>query len=1214
MAAEEEYARAVENDNARRGDKRRSVVPEVRSAMVEKVRAVEANARKGANAKALNDDFVDKARIEVDKKRMSVEIETQSKTVARAAQIDVDTARAETEAAAKARADADAKAQVEVQRQTRNALDADAKAVAEEKVRTKAAAIAAREKPQVPSLLERDAKNRARGTLGSAETTRIVEMGEPRRNASTGLMELETEDPEGRLRTHPLKYEGRRSSAFGKMPSEMMKRSRQFVRNVGAKIQKSMAKNPTTQIEADVKAMVDSKVMSRSAGKAAAKQAGLAVLDVIGKIDLASDLMMVVQVFCDAFFYGAFPDESTLITPQTVKGIQEKSVKAQIDSTTDYNKDVVDPLNADLTDYSYAQAQWPVIIGPLDDPTKHRLSTASVPSKYPEYENQQRVQAEVDAVREKLLRTTYKDYWISCFGQSAYDEIVTKSTDALVNYVEKEQFENTKSDDLYREAYTSVCLYHGGVVYEDVRPAADPKWGGRPRFQCSWANMDQCETSANNWIETNGRNGDNYGEWYTFDELNATLSNITEAPPSDKGIVGCHGTDTSTYRKACGIETGHPLRKNGKTGACIISSPAVASICKKNAGTYVSAQHRCVFSEQYCQSIGTCFDRTEKMCYLPGEAMFAVSMVFGTGGPREWIKVNGCNFASTPEDGFYDIINATPLGLFTAQGQTFIADMIANHENWGEGMKQTLGNPVMIAVISSMAVVFGMGTKAGGKAIGTALTKAGVDMTGEKGKKKVGRAQTAVGFLVMAVAIGVAIGAMTLESQEEQNKGPPDPEYGPYASEYTVGGWKDNIGTSPPITLGFNDGWVTRPLKVHSDTAWPQTLSPSKKVPTPTYITGDVQGIPTCDKSPRRFYSSYNLDGAWQSGFDMALAVKTYTQTHKPPVAKNLCYTSNKIRAGARATDNELFCMDPFPPATYADTLNIGTLAPDSTTDDTSRSYMTSRTWTDGKDPTTPQYPFDAVNDNTPELWHYQLVYDKHNMVGMTSVTEETYKKGYPAALWNTELLQFYFLDSTIQEMRQYYCIQGLIDAPDGSWDATTKIGVDPKCWGYLNVAVPGYKYTPMTLPGLPDTSAATQATLTAAPPTDALPSSDPPTIARSISSPKMITVYRNYRSGVTISDYISIISLTPRAWVIGDTLTTDSAVSLGFDPAKGPVKIIGTNNVSTALISSEQTRAAGSIGSPEYIITRSGGAPNTSNWTNQSLINWYQSLVALLA
>ena len=1160
--------------------------------MSEKTQSLEAKTRNGANTKILNDDFADATRAEVDKGRTKVEIDTHAKTNAQALQLDADA-----RVAADARAAAAASA--EVQRQARNALDADARAKAEEKIRTTASATADGRGPQMPSLLRRYAANRARGVIGSAETTRIVEMSEPARDPITGLI-----DPDA-PRSHPLDYDGRRSSSWGKMPSEVMKRSTQFIQNVGAKIAQTMAKNPATQSEASAKAMLDSKVMARGS-KEAAKQAGMAALEVIGKLDFASDVLMIVQIFCDSFFYGVFPDESTLITPKTVKGIQEKSVKAQIDSTTLYNKDLIDLVNSNLVGFKYARAQWPVIIGPLDDPTKHRSAPPSIaPPKYPEYENQMRVQAEIDAVREKLLRSTFKNYWIECFDQPAYDNVTSNVADALVNYVENDSFLNARSgfaqynraDELYRQAFSSVCLYHGGIMFEDVRPVADPNWGGRARFQCSWPTMDLCEASSNAWIDTDGRNGDNYGEWYTFDELNTSLTNITG---SGSGIVGCHGTDKTSYRSACGIETTHPLRKGGKTGACIISTPAVASICRKNAGTYVSAEHKCVFSEEYCQSIGTCFDRTEKMCYLPGEAMHAVSMIFGTGGPREWIKIHGCNFASTPEEGFNDIISLTPLGLYTKEGQTFMADMFANHKNWNEGMKQTFGEPTTIAALAGMAVMYGIGTDKG---------SAWLDKN-TRFKKKQGR-QTGLGLLLMGVAIGVAIGVSVLESQEEQNKGPPDPEYGPYASEYTVGGWIDDIGTSAPITLGFNNGWVTRPIKAHTLADWPQTLTPPKRVPTQPTLPTNVQGIPA-NVAQKRFFSSYNLDGAWQSGYDMALAVKTYTQTKKPPVSKLLCYTDNKIRAGARATDNELFCMDPFPPATYADTINIGQLAPDEalTANDTSRSYMTSRTWTDSKDPTTPQYPFDAVKDNTPGLWFYQLVYDKHNMVGMTSVTEDgvTYKKGYPTALWDTELLQFYFLDSTIQEMRQYYCVQGLIDKPDGSWDATTKIGVDPKCWGYLNVSFPGYKYIPMTLPGINGMSSAAEAILNTAPPTDAPPSSDPRIIARSIPSPQMILVYHGYYSGVTVSDYISIVSLTARAWVIGDTLTTDSAVSLGYDPLKGAVKIIGSHDGFVALISREQTRAAGSPGRVNHTITTTS-FPNLGFYANNEYPDWLGTL-----
>jgi hypothetical protein len=186
------------------------------------------------------------------------------------------------------------------------------------------------------------------------------------------------------------------------------------------------------------------------------------------------------------------------------------------------------------------------------------------------------------------------------------------------------------------------------------------------------------------------------------------------------------------------------------------------------------------------------------------------------GGPREWIKTHGCNFASTPEKAFTDIIGLTPLGLFTKEGQTFITDMNKNHANWGEGMKEVMGNPVMISMVASMAVVYGLTATKAGAAVMSAVVPTVAETMGAGGLAG-GAATAGVGLLVMGVAIGIAIGVMTMDSNEDQNRGPPDPSHGPYASEYTVGGWKDNIGTSPPLTLGFNDGWVTKPLEISQD-------------------------------------------------------------------------------------------------------------------------------------------------------------------------------------------------------------------------------------------------------------------------------------------------------------------------------------------------------------------------------------------------------------
>jgi hypothetical protein len=82
--------------------------------------------------------------------------------------------------------------------------------------------------------------------------------------------------------------------------------------------------------------------------------------------------------------------------------------------------------------YKFARAQWPVIVGPLDDPQKHTLASEPIPTMYPEYYNQQRVQAEIDAIREKLLRTSFKSYCVSKIGgQAIYDDIVADPTDSL---------------------------------------------------------------------------------------------------------------------------------------------------------------------------------------------------------------------------------------------------------------------------------------------------------------------------------------------------------------------------------------------------------------------------------------------------------------------------------------------------------------------------------------------------------------------------------------------------------------------------------------------------------------------------------------------------------------------------------------------------------------------------------------------------------------
>ena len=927
----------------------------------------------------------------------------------------------------------------------------------------------------------------ARSPTGGAKVRDIVEP--TKKNPTTG----QPDGPSEKLPKPGQPHDASAHGAYGSQPSKRLTKTGKFRQWFGEKMAQLMQGKNKTRGGQSVSNLADSKTGTTKMAKAGGK-AGKAAVKSVGKalmgLNVASDVMMVFQVLADSFFYGAFPDESTLLTQHSIDGILTKSLQKQIDAATLYNKEVVDSDNVG-TDQKWARTQWPVIMGPLDVPALHTAGGEPPrPKHYPEYEQQQLVQAEIDSIREKLLRKNgpFKDAWIAANGLADYNAVMADPADSLVNYVDG-NFTAAMSDELYRQAFSNVCAFFDGVVYEDLRPASDPAWGGRPRFQCGWKNHTTCEAFARKWLATDGDYGGHYAEWYSYDELTDALQRITDAPALP--ITCCAGTGT-TFAEMCGIRGGHPLRRKME-GACIVSSAGVSSVCESSSGTYDVVTHSCTFSAEYCQSIGTCYDKTSHMCYLPGEAMFALSMVFGSGGPREWIKINGCQFASSPLNTFENImmISNPLLSLFTENGRTFWGDMFANNKNWSKGLENTLGNPMMIAMLSSMVVIgiLTSTTIAGAAAASSIAAVATVGAT--MGTVAAASAGPTLGLsvLVMAIAIGITMGVEEMKSNKIENLKGPDPQYAPYASEYTVGGWKDGVGTSPPVTLGFNRGWVTKPRQAHSLTNWPPdaithtgAAGETINTPAPPATFGHVRDMPGVNEI--RFYCDSSLGGAWTPGITLVIkdAVDTYVGTHDPPVCKNLCYlqSPSKIRVGADSYQNKAWCIDPFPPTAYADTKNIGTLAPDPVTlnsdgttansdNGASKKFMTSATWTNGINPGAPQYPMGdaenpqyASNGNQPAAWLYQLVYDKDNMVGMTKVTTadgDTIAKGFPTNLWNTDFLRFHFLDTTIQEMRQYYCIQHLAHFPDGD-------EMPDKCWGYLDIEIPGYRYMPMTIPG----------------------------------------------------------------------------------------------------------------------------------------------------
>lgn len=1064
---EEKFANDAANDKAVRGDKN-SKAPNSggsRKMQIETAKA-EGKLRKSVDAKMYASDATNNVRTGMDVATTKIEGDARKRANLKAVNDDV--------ADGVSRIN-DAKLN---NRATVNAMAEDAKASKERAARRVASATADAGGP-AKNIRVMQVTHDARSPTSGAKVSDLVEPTE--KNPKTG----QPGDESVKLRSGPA-HDASPHGAFGAQPSKRLQKTTRFREWFGEKMAQHVQQTNRTRFGQSTSHLVDSTAGPTQLSK---KQKAIrTTVRVLGALDFASDAIMVFQVLADSFFYGAFPDESTLLTRTSVDGILTKALQKQIDVATLYNKNIVDPGNVGYEGQEYARTQWPLIMGPLDIPSLHTVQGIVRPKMYPEYEQQQLVQAEIDSIREKLLRKTgpFKDAWIGSLGLANYNATMADPADSLVNYVDG-NFDAATSDELYRQAFSNVCAYYDGIVYEDMRPADDPAWANRPRFQCGWKNARACENSAKQWLATDGDHGGSYAEWYSYDQLNDGLRGITATPALP--ITCCAGTGT-TYVDKCGIADGHPLRRD-MAGACIAATSGVAAVCEKSNGTYDVATHACIFSPKYCQSIGTCFDETAKMCYLPGEAMFAMSMTFGTGGPREWIKINGCQFASSPLNTFENIMMiANPLtSLFTKNGRTFWNDMYANNKNWSKGLEKTLGNPMMIAMISSIAVL----SIVTSTTIAATAAASSVAVIASAGATMATIAAASAGptlglsVLVMAIAIGITIGAEEAKANKVENLKGPDPKYGPYASEYTVGGWKDGVGTSAPVTLGFNRGWVSKPMRAHSLQNWPPTAithtganGATINTPAPPATFSHVKDMPGVNQI--QFYQDDITAIGVDDGTTRA-AVDIYVGVKEPPVAKKLCYmeSPSKIRVGADSAANKAWCITPFPPIGYADTTNIGPLALDpvtlnadgtvaNTDNGSSGKYMTSVAWTNGVNPGVPQYPFGeadnpqyASNGNQPAAWHYQVVYDKDKMIGLTQATTAdgvAIAKGFPTHLWNTDFLRFHFLDTTIQAMRQYYCLQHLAHFPDGG------NGMPDKCWGYLDIEIPGYRYMAMTLPG----------------------------------------------------------------------------------------------------------------------------------------------------
>ena len=799
----------------------------------------------------------------------------------------------------------------------------------------------------------------------------------------------------------------------------------------------------------------------------------------LGSIGDVMDVLGVVMLFTDAFYmddaflyYGQDRPppgsgyQPKLLTSGAVNEAIAKSIDGQVKAIKDYNK-MCRVMNAALSPgaQTYAYATYPQISGPLD------VLERDMPRKTA-YDTQARIVEEVNAVQEKLLRdptTPHGALMQQRMGGQTYQYLIDIGKyNAQTNPGGKNMwwwlggvdgyFAPTEIDNLYRAAFTAVCLYHKGVVYEDTHlgvddtGATETQSSGRARFQCGWPTSADCIKASQKWVTDKGATGGNYAEWFNFDDLkgfqeSGTSYNYTE--PKVNKIPAANLT----------------LLKRTNPGACIVYNSGIRQMCDTAKGHYNPISHQCVFSPQFCQSIGTCYDRRTKTCNLPPDSMKALGVFFGDYAPREYIRQNGCNYTSAD-----DITQAaiTSGDITTENGQDWKRDKAASNINLNANFRKLLSSPAYaagfatsvtgLAQIASQSAITAAGEAVVDSGSKAAVSDAKATAALQKANKpvttatvKAQRISMTASRLNMAIAatqiliIAFTIVSELVSSNQIRNQMPTDD-----IKEYTVGGW-DPENDDKPITLSFANGWITKPLSI-------------------TSITSTEAG-----GWNRKFYAD-SSDLAWKAGAggiyenilssDLANAIDRYTGYFPYPdaPARLKCNESNPrgILAGSKANADKIWCLPAFPREQLADA-SIGTLMSVST--DEQYTY-TNRAWTNGKEPSYPQYPIGTTGyrdgapfkpgDDSVKQWKYQLVYDKATF-GDAHLPAN---KGMPTHLWNTQKLRAHFRDSKIAEMRRYYCQTAFtqyIKSP-------TQNPIDSKCFGYLSIDLPGYKFLPMTI------------------------------------------------------------------------------------------------------------------------------------------------------
>jgi hypothetical protein len=799
------------------------------------------------------------------------------------------------------------------------------------------------------------------------------------------------------------------------------------------------------------------------------------------------DFAAIVMTFTDAAFYEQFPNEEALFTTDRMDGYTNFTLKSQLDVIGTYN-DRMDIQNQDAQNeyaqnpgngysfgYPFAYVQFPLINGPL---TQVDMTTPGF--KGDVYYNQVRIETEIDAVREYLLRTlepyksSIRSSIDSTYGRGTSNAISVDLTQSFVSYLNYYDpdfvgLTDPQRDSLYELAYSNVCMKYDGIVYVDYYKT-DLLRKGRKRFQCGFKSASVCNQNTVRWYdELNKRNviGGEYGEWYTFSEL------LSKNGPDGTSILASNTFESYTLGGNV-YATDATLVNNGKQGACMIMNSTLYSICystekdfqtKYNidpiAGTgYNFETHRCAFTPAYCQSLGTCYSRKNKTCELPTEDLNGVSMIFGTGGPREFIRLHGC----TVEDG---LGQTDPIKVMQS-GLGVIAHALNRMEDWGPGLRQSLASPT------------------GSLMFATAVM--GVAMTSEK--KTFERLSSKSQSIVKGVMGGTMITLMVLIAVEslagvyEQRAAPVDDPL-----EYTNGGWRTRTVADPASSTGkavrpmsFLDGWVTKPILYHplgqmnnpylSLDRFPVKSSASDKrgvVVTRSMFATQLSGSLLRDKLSTCLPDTQAV-GRLQDVFSSGMNVLTL----RPSISLDLlglpgigqmaasgitcpvqytCYNTSPtgysqfsfVRASSNAAANQIYCIQPFPVMSAEQDLHdpdIGPLAGPST------DWLTSNIWTSGEDAYTPTFPIQSVTrgPESQNRWYYQLVYDKKNI--------------NRSVIWDNAKMGKYFDETTINYIRQSTC-QDDFYATDSDGNS---VPVDPRCFGFLQVAFSNYKFSPMTL------------------------------------------------------------------------------------------------------------------------------------------------------